>query len=212
LLPHVAGPAPELRPGALDGLPVEAAALLRMLRAEAAQAQRECGDWRRTADEMRVAMPGVWRRLTPEVRARLERHAGAYWSIHRYRMPPAVHAAVHEAIAAGALRIVARGIGASSVPGAIAINCTGPDYAFRGQPSPLLESLFEGGLARRGAAGNGLVLDDDDGVLPPDGVPPASVFAAGPTARVRYGELTTATEIGRQAVRLGVAVTARDIS
>ena len=217
LLPHIAGQPPPARPGIFATPPRTAVALFREVRHEAALAEREVGDWRRTIDEFRFALPAIWQTMPDAERDRLERHAGAAWNIHRYRMPPAVHHTVHAAIGTGQLTILAGRLmsfdnGHATIatrqgpvvrPAISAINCTGPDYAFRSQPNRLLNSLFSAGLAVRGARDNGLLLDEEDRVI---GNAPAAIYAAGPTARARYGELTAASEIGHQTIRVAAAI------
>jgi uncharacterized NAD(P)/FAD-binding protein YdhS len=219
-VPHVAGRPPEARAGVFDQPPMTASALVQRVRAEAARAELEVGDWRRTVDEVRLALPAIWQRLPPAERDRLERHAAPIWNMHRYRMPPAVYHTVRTAIEDGGLRILAGRIrqydnnnvvidareGRVVRPAGIVINCTGPDYAFRGHANPLVESLFANHLAERGSRDNGLVLDQDDKLKPPVGHLPARIYAAGPTARSRYGELTAASEVGKQAARVAESV------
>lgn len=196
-----------------DDYPADAAALVRTVRARFEAAARDKGDWRFAMDRVRLDVPVIWRAMAPDARARLMRHARPYWDIHRFRMPPPTHRVVEGLRAEGRLTVLrgrlaaigagmARAVGPDgrdvAAPAAVVLNCTGPDYRYEGRGRALLDSLAGQGLIADRRLRGGFEIDARDRLIPAHGKP-APIFAIGPSARLRYGELTTATEISAQA-------------
>ncbi len=63
------------------------------------------GDWRAVFDAVRPHTNQIWAQLSETERARLVRHAGRYWEVHRHRVAPEVAARAAELIATGRLEL-----------------------------------------------------------------------------------------------------------
>lgn len=85
----------------------EITALLRWLRQRAEEETARGGDWRSVVDAIRPFTHRLWRGLSPGSKRRFLAHARAWWDIHRHRMAPEVERRIADAIASGALSIVA---------------------------------------------------------------------------------------------------------
>lgn len=197
-----------------DSYPRAAADLVHVVRARFERAIAERGDWRFAIDRVRLDIPLLWRALPDSEKRRLQRWARPFWDIHRFRMPPATHRIVQAWRASGQLRIEnghlgglgqgamlwrTSGGGEGRFNCAYVLNCTGPDYSYETRCAGLLSDLHRQNLLRDRRVGQGFALDGHDRLVPAAGEAPPAIFALGPAARARYGELTTATEISAQA-------------
>ena len=75
-----------LGPGILARGPVSLPALIRNVRAAAADAP---DDWQCVVDSLRPHVAGLWQALTPEDKRVFLRSVARYWEVHRHRVPPA---------------------------------------------------------------------------------------------------------------------------
>ena len=207
-----------------DSYPTEASDLVHVVRARFEAAIRERGDWRYAIDRVRIDIPVLWRAMDVAARRRLMRWARPFWDIHRFRMPPPTWRAVKAMRETGQLRIVSGRLtalkdggmqwtnaeGAGSFACAVVLNCTGPDYSYEGRCASLLDDLFRSGLLASRRVGEGFPVDATDRLIGRDQDSGPPVFALGACARMRYGELTTATEISAQTAAVARTVLAPD--
>lgn len=215
LVPHVMkNTLVQLDRGKADSYPRSAADLVHVVRSRFEKAQAEHGDWRFALDRVRLDIPVLWRAMPEEERARLQHWARPFWDIHRFRMPPATYRIVEAwrrsgqlriergklaTLSSGAMQWKAHSEGLGRFPCSHVLNCTGPDYSYEARCSGLLDDLYGQGLMRSRKVGQGFALDECDRLIPAIGEAAPAIFALGPAARARYGELTTATEISAQA-------------
>lgn len=147
--------------------------LLRLLRAHIAKAG---GDWRGVIASIRDHSAMIWQTLPEGEKARFMRHLWGRWNVHRHRMAPEIHeklaadtalCLVRGRVAAapdGTVSIRHKGAAAENIPGAVAINCTGPDYRRMVAGNPLLAALAAAGYVAPGPLGLGIASPEVPGL------------------------------------------------
>ncbi len=200
-----------------------ARAALAWFRAAVADAD---GDWRVVVDAIRPATNEIWRALPESERARLLRHAGRYWEVHRHRVAPQIGRAVERLVDSGRLGVAAgtvtrvergtrdacrvvvrdgRGV-ESRLDARWVINCTGPNFDARASASPLVRSLLHRGTARPGPLRHGLDVTRDGALVDRSGRVSPHVSVVGPLRRGAEWETTAIPEIRAQAEALAARI------
>ena len=202
--------------------------VVRAVRAAAAEAERDGRGFRAAIDALRAGTPAIFGALSHRDRARLLRHAGAYWDVVRHRASPDVAAAIDARRASGALRVTAarvvaarddggaaaitlrpRGAGETvSLRAARVVNCTGPSYDVERAADPLVARLRERGLLRADPLRLGIDADAAGRVVDRAGSASSVLFAAGPLRRAATWEGTAVPELRVQAADVADAVLA----
>jgi uncharacterized NAD(P)/FAD-binding protein YdhS len=210
-----------LDPRSLDLRIETPAALLRTLRAAARAHVARGGDWRDVVESIRGITPAIWSGWTLREKRRFLRHLQAFWTVHRYRVPPET-AAVYERLERDGRIVRHRGRVASgrvlrdgrfsidvvsgqcttAVPVGAAINCTGPNGDYGRIRHALVRNLLRAGLVRPDALHLGLDATPDLCVVDREGSANDRIFALGPPLRGLFYETTAVPEIGRQAARV----------
>lgn len=183
-------------------------ALLRSFRRAARAAAADGVDWRSLIEALRNPSPGIWQAWTLRDRKRFLRHLQAYWSVHRYRVPPQTAAICYELMASGQLlrhRGIIKRAGTvgelmtihtsdrgvmQAIETRYVLNCTGPQSDYACNPDRLVQSLLRRGLIRGDALRLGIEL------LHP------GMYSLGPPLRGAYYESTAVPEIRAQALAL----------
>lgn len=213
---------PELEP---SGAALRASRLLHVLRAHARALGARGRDWRAVVLAVRAKLPELWSRLDVHERARLLRHARAYWDVHRHRIPGVTADVLQRERDAGRLEVHAGrivrvdrgplGLAVEVRPRGAAttrrldvariVDCTGPSSgAPLDAPWP---HLLERGWARRDPLGLGVLTDADGRLLDVAGHPQPGLYYAGPLWRAQHWEMTAVPELRR-----GVGATAAAIA
>jgi uncharacterized NAD(P)/FAD-binding protein YdhS len=204
-----------------------ARAALRWLRAAIVAGD---GDWRAVFDAARPHTNQIWAQLSERERARLVRHAGRYWELHRHRVAPEVAARAAELIATGRLelrtgaverierrsraasRVVVRGADANEVRSTIdadwVVNCTGPNFDLQRSGCALVRSLLARGIARPGSLGLGFDVAPDGSLVDVSGRVSSSMSVVGPLRRGAEWETTAIPELRAQAEQVATRISA----
>lgn len=147
--------------------------LLRILRTHI---ERADGNWRGVIGSIRDHTVMIWQTLPEAEKARFMRHLWGRWNVHRHRMAPEIHEKLTNdaalATARGYVAVGADGVvtirgrdgTARGVPGAMAINCTGPNYRRMAAENPLLANLLAAGHVAAGPLGLGIATPDAPGL------------------------------------------------
>ncbi|MGV3526474.1 MAG: FAD/NAD(P)-binding protein [Candidatus Sericytochromatia bacterium] len=180
-------------------------------------------DWQALAVALRPHFPTLWSGLTLREQARFLRHLRHPWGQIRHRLPPQVAAELQEAVASGALRVLAgrlqavtetpAGLVAHYLPRGSAqlkpiqglsrvINCTGPNQDYARIDTPLLRDLRAQGLIQPHPLKLGLLADASGALLDAQGRVSERLFTLGPALRGLWWESTAVGEIRTQAARL----------
>lgn len=142
--------------------------LMRALRQATKKIMQQGEPWDRVVDGVRPFLQRLWLALPVVEKKRFLRHACAYWDIHRHRIPKESSDILQALLSSGQLEIMAARLvhlkgQTSSVEVALrrrgentidtitvdrVINCTGPIADYTQVQSPLLQHLFDDGLAR----------------------------------------------------------------
>jgi uncharacterized NAD(P)/FAD-binding protein YdhS len=218
-----AKPPPHLDPPAtLDEWPNTARGMLRALRRETGDREREGVDWREVVTSIRQDTPALWQRLDTEERERFLRHLRPYWETHRHRSSPEAAYGVESMIEEGRLTVLAATLErasveddavvvlfrrrGSSVPETLRVgklvNCTGPDTDITRVRDPLIAALRSAGVVRADPLGLGLDSDSDGRLLSADGTPSRCLFLVGPLRKGGLWENTAVPELRVEAARM----------
>jgi uncharacterized NAD(P)/FAD-binding protein YdhS len=217
--PFAAGPRKPaaLGPGILARGPVSLPALIRNVRAAAADAP---DDWQYVVDSVRPHVAGLWQALTPEDKRVFLRSVARYWEVHRHRVPPATAGRIGRLRSAGRLAVhQGRVIAVTEAPGGLRvrieqdgrtaeiaagwlINATGPATHVTATHDPLLRGLLDAGLATPDPLRLGLRADAGGALLDVSGRPSGTLFTLGPPLRGQLYETTAVPEIRDQAAAL----------
>lgn len=210
-------------------IPRTAVDLTRRVRAHVRATVAAGGDWRGGIDSLRAATPDLWRALPVDERARLLRHAGRHWEVHRHRMAPELDRRLRALARLGVLRITRARItsavpdGDSAVavtltpgtPGApahrtvdVVVNCTGPCGDLDRVCPPLLAQMRAEGMLRPDPLHLSIDTDASGRVIGGDGAPVPGLLAVGPLRRGEGWETTAIPEIRRHGHQVAAAVLA----
>lgn len=210
-------------PATLDLDPRTPYALLRSVRRAAA---RHTGDWRAVVEGLRSVAPAIWSGWSVRERKRFLHHLQSMWAIHRYRVPPATHAAFARMHAEGRVNLVrgrvsggtanARGItlaiatasGPIELHADYVVNCTGPNADVRSATQPFVRNTLARGLMRPDPLALGADVSSDYRVIDANGVAQPHLFAIGPLVRGLWYETTAVNEIRQHATAIVSAVLA----
>jgi uncharacterized NAD(P)/FAD-binding protein YdhS len=212
--PHFAIPGPGPAPTART--------LLRRVRSEVVDCEREGGDWRSVIDSVRPVAQALWRSLGAGERRRFVRHVAPRWEVHRHRVAPEVDAVLQDARSSGQLNVIAGRIhsfaerdghpeltierrGTACVETLAVrrvINCTGPARDVRAGSPELLRSALDRGIVRTGPLAMGLDVADSGALIRADGREQTQIFAIGPLLKEQLWETTAVRELRCQAVEI----------
>lgn len=228
LLParHLAGPEPVWPTTVPAGTAsLRTGQLVALLRAEVAAAAAAGVDWRAVVDGLRPAVAGLWARLPEDERCTFLRHVARFWEIHRHRMAPEVAARIDgmrrvgrfevragrpvEAVpdAAGCRVRIAGPGGASWLPVAAVVNCTGPRADPTVSPDPFVRALVARGLVRPGPQRLGLDVGAGGRLVDHGGRVHNRLLAIGALRKGQLWETTAVPEIRQQAADLAACLT-----
>jgi uncharacterized NAD(P)/FAD-binding protein YdhS len=188
----------------------------------AREVEQHGGDWREAVTFIRNHASVIWQRLSDTEKRRFVRHVQCYWDVHRHRLPAGLAAHVDALRLTGRLEIRAgridrvapegrrlrvtwrnRGVGCEeSLSVDAVINATGPDFALRRSPNPLLKSLRSAGMICEDSLGLGLATTPQHACVARDGTASDSLFYLGPMLRATHWETTAATELRNHAEQL----------
>ncbi|WP_232668074.1 FAD/NAD(P)-binding protein [Pseudonocardia sp. TRM90224] len=210
LLPRVHVPVASAR----QSLPAVLPADLDSLRRLYLQRLRAGRDWRAAVDGLRPVTAQLWQGLSTADRARFLREDLRHWEVRRHRMAPATAARLYRMRAAGRLRLYAGEVldasadlrvvlsGGQRIAVGAVIGCTGTATDLSAVHDPLLRSMFDAGLARRGPCGLGLDTAADGRLLPTA----APLWTLGAMRKGNLWETTAFPEIREQATTVAAAV------
>ncbi len=195
--------------------------LMRLLREQAAGAERQRIPWQRVMDTMRPSVARVWHSWTVEERTQFLRHLRPHWDIHRHRMAPRIAAKLKALLDSGQLRVRGGRVSAyrhkaDSVEVAFGerrtgkrveltvarvVNCTGPRSDMDKLAFPLLADMRRRGLIMPDRLGLGIETSDC-AALGSAGHTSPWLFALGPLTRPTWWEVIAVPEINAQIDRL----------
>ncbi len=203
-------------------LPTTVRAMLRLIRAQVAEAKAAGGDWRAVIDSLRPFAQEFWQGLDRAEQSRFLRHLRALWEPHRHRAAPEVLAVKEELEGDGKL-VCHRGRieRITEVDGGSAleviflprgkegerktlrvnyvVNCTGPECNYHRLGDPLVANLFARGLARPDALMLGLDVAAGGAVRDVNGTASRRLFTIGSPQKGRLMETTAVPELRVQA-------------
>lgn len=188
------------------------------LKADARRAVAQGYDWRSAFDALRPHHHRIWACLPMEERRRFLRHARPFWEVHRHRLAPAVADLIDDAIASGALSILAGrlkdvalvedglsiavtergGRAERALRAAAMINATGTNCDYGRIRHPLVRSLLDRGMARPDELRLGLDVTQDGAVIDRKGTASSRLFALGPVSKAPVWEMTAVPELRTQ--------------
>lgn len=217
-----------------DGLDLDSSTpyrLLRTLRAAARRHAAQGGDWRDVVESIRSASPRIWCDWDERERKRFLRHLQAFWSIHRYRVPPKTAAVCgrlrreHRLVrhrgrvvaatdlADGRVRVELAGpSGISTLVISISMNCTGPNGDYERVRHPLVAALLRRGTIRADALHLGIDATLEFRVRDAGGNPQEHVYAIGPPLRGLLYETTAVPETREQATHVARSIVAAHVA
>jgi uncharacterized NAD(P)/FAD-binding protein YdhS len=205
-----------------------ASRLLRWLRARVDAHIAKGGDWRSVIDAIRPYTQRLWQELPLSSQRRFLEHARAWWDVHRHRMAPEVEMRLTQALAAGRLSLVAAKLtgiepnaaGAlvryrrrgqserASLQAGVIVDCTGIVKDPRATGNPVVQRLFEQGLARADALHIGIDIAEDCAVIDRNGIASRRLFAVGPLTRAAFWEIVAIPDIRNQCAELATRLAA----
>jgi hydroxyacylglutathione hydrolase len=193
------------------------------------EALTSCSSWRSVVDSLRERTNELWLALSPSEQKRFRRHLLRRWELARHRMAPSVADTVDSELGRGTLikargnieAILPKGNGATicvrTMEGVLrrieavrVINCTPPDMNYKRVNSPLLQSLFNQGLAMPGPLGLGLWSDEDGALRRSDGTFSRTFFCVGPARLGTLLESIAVPELRQQAAQVAAVLAAKD--
>ena len=177
--------------------------------------------WRAAVDSLRPHSQALWQGLSEAEQRRFLRHVRPWWDVHRHRIAPEVSGRIKRQVQLGQLEIVAGRVTDMWTDGqkldvairrrgqkqavdhrfALAVNCTGPLGSISASPDPLLQSLFEQGLARPDALDLGLEVDAKSHI---EGAERA--WAVGPLSKGKFWEITAVPDIRGQVAQVAFEI------
>ena len=207
--------------------PARASTLVRSLRS-AVKRDVPAEEWQAFIDAMRPHWHETWSALGEADKRRALRHGLTLFNAHRHRVAPHQGRQIGEAFADGRVEVLQGRLlhlspSCTSVRARVAtpsgqhdlafgriVNCSGPNSDAERTPGTLLKTLIARGLARPGAAGLGIDVDDKDRVLDQDGTMQPGLFAMGALTRGKWWEITAMPEIALQARRIARSVATQE--
>ncbi len=214
--------APIDAPSILSGTPID---VLRTVRRLAHDSQRRGLAWQQLIDAIRPQVPRIWQNWTRTEQQQFLRHLAPLWNVHRHRAPQStldVRDRLLQSdrllIATGQVRTIERSDGVQLVHYAerhsgrertietdLVVDCTGPQRDFRRSKEPLIEALFERGLAMTDPLGMGFAATPDGRLVNAAAMP---LFALGAPLHGMLYETTAVREVRRQAASVAGGVLA----
>jgi uncharacterized NAD(P)/FAD-binding protein YdhS len=205
-----------------------ASGLLRWLRQRIDAHMSAGGDWRSVIDAIRPYTQRLWHELPLASRRRFLEHARAWWDVHRHRTAPEVEMRLAHALAAGCLSLMAAKVtgiepnaaGAlvryrqrgrqdtASLQVGMIVDCTGIVKDPRATGNPVIQRLFEQGLARADALHIGIDIADDCALINRNGIASRRLFAVGPLTRAAFWEIVAIPDIRNQCAELAARLAA----
>ena len=202
--------------------------LLRWLRGHISAHMKAGGDWRSVIDAIRPYTQRLWHELPLASRRRFLEHARARWDVHRHRTAPEVEIRLAHALAEGRLSLVAAKVtdiepntagalvryrrrgrrDSASLQVGLIVDCTGIVKDPRATGNPVIQRLFEQGLARTDALHIGIDVADDCAVLNRNGIASRRLFAVGPLTRAAFWEIVAIPDIRNQCAELAARLAA----
>jgi uncharacterized NAD(P)/FAD-binding protein YdhS len=199
-----------------------ASRLLRWLRGRVDAHIAKGGDWRSVIDAIRPYTQRLWHELPLSSKRRFLEHARAWWDVHRHRMAPEVEMRLGQALAARGLALMAAKVtsiepnaaGAlvryrrrgqresASLQVGMIVDCTGIVRDPRATGNPVIQRLFEQGLARADALHIGIDIAEDCAVINRNGIASRRLFAVGPLTRAAFWEIVAIPDIRNQCAEL----------
>ena len=182
--------------------------LIRLVRADIAEAEARGEPWQSAFDELRDSVWQVWPALPAAEKRRYMRHLRPWYDVHRFRLPPQIETTLESAMASGQLDYKAAqilsvendrvGLAVTYRPrntnkhvtetfDAI-INCTGPEPRPDRTTNPFMRALVERGLARPHPVGVGFDVDDDCAAIGADGESDPRLRIFGPLTIGQFGD------------------------
>jgi uncharacterized NAD(P)/FAD-binding protein YdhS len=171
------------------------------------------GPWIPLIEALRPITPQIWSGWNDRERKRFLRHLQSMWAIHRYRVPPATHAAFARMNAEGRVALHrgrvtggtanARGItlqiaspaGTRELHASYVVNCTGPNSDLRTATHPFVRNALGRGILRPDALSLGLDTTPQLHVIDAEGNAQPRLYAMGPLIRGLWYETTAVGEI-----------------
>lgn len=195
---------------------------LRWFRGLLTETQARGGDWRDVVDGLRPFNQQIWRHWPPGAKRRFFEHTKAWWDIHRHRMAPEIHRRILDAVADGAIRLVAGRLLQAEKHGegwraalqhrrtkemeelyAIRIyDCSGILTDPSKSTNAAIRSLFAARLSKPDPLRIGLDVTENCAVLDADDRASDRLFAVGPLTRGAFLEIDAVPDIRLQARKL----------
>ena len=205
-----------------------ASRLLRWLRERIDAHMAAGGDWRSVIDAVRPYTQRLWHELPLASRRRFLEHARAWWDVHRHRTAPEVEMRLTHALAAERLSLMAAKVAGiepnaagalvryrqrgrqniASLQVGMIVDCTGIVKDPRATGNPVIQRLFEQGLARTDALHIGIDIADDCAVINRNGIASRRLFAVGPLTRAAFWEIVAIPDIRNQCAELAARLAA----
>jgi uncharacterized NAD(P)/FAD-binding protein YdhS len=202
-------------------------AILRKMRAAAAQSASLPAGWRQSVDAMRPETNRCWQALSIGDQRRYLRHLRPFWDTHRHRMAPEIGTVVDEMLRHGRLRVTAgrvRGfrLCADGLEASIAmrggagtevlhvgrvINCTGASGDLTQTTNPFLRDLLAQGWIQPDAHRLGALVDERGALLSKRAVTHPFLYTLGPLRLGTLIESVAIPEIRTQAQELAQLLT-----
>jgi uncharacterized NAD(P)/FAD-binding protein YdhS len=199
-----------------------ASTLLRWLRGRINAHIMQGGDWRSVIDAIRPYTKRLWQELPLKSKRSFLEHARAWWDTHRHRMAPEVETRLAEALSTARLELVAAKIvkidtndagalvqyrrrgqqGLANVQAGMMVDCTGIVKDPTSSGNPLVQRLFERGLARTDVLKIGIDVAADGAIVNRAGIPSRRLFAVGPLTRAAFWEIVAIPDIRGQCAEL----------
>jgi uncharacterized NAD(P)/FAD-binding protein YdhS len=196
--------------------------LLRLVRQQVRQAEKQGIAWQSVFDSLRPLVARIWQSLPQPERRRFLRHVRPYWEVHRHRAAPEIAQCIAGEMSSGAIQLHAgrireyeentreskiaygdRNTGKrASLRVDRVINCAGPETDCRRLESPLMSSLLAQGLARPDPLFLGLDASAEGALIGHDGTISDSVYAVGPALKGSLWESTAVPELREQIHKL----------
>ena len=191
-----------------------------------AQVEAAGGNWRGALQQVREAMPALWRAAPRRLRRRFLRHLRAYWDVHRHRVPgetlqriESLRAKKRLEVMAGRIigtRAIQRGVVVTWQPRGseklveelvdVVVNVTGPDGDPRNSRCSLVQSLVEQGFCEPDGLGLGWGTDPVGRLFDAQGEASEVLYYVGPLLRARHWEATAVPELRLHVQRTTAAI------